>query len=64
MKYRVKEFRLRRKMNQQELATASGVPQPMISDIESGNVPNPTVKTMYKLAKGLKCIIDDLVEED
>lgn len=64
MKFRLEELRNRRKFNQQQLANASGVPQPMISQIETGDVKNPTVKTLYKLATALKCTVDDLIEED
>lgn len=64
MKIRLEEFRVRRKMNQRQLSDASGVPQPMISDIETGSVLNPTVRTMYRLAKALRCLIDDLIEDD
>ena len=64
MKIKVEEYRTRRGMNQRELSDASGVPQPMISDIENGNVLNPTIKTLSRLAKALRCLIDDLIEEE
>ena len=64
MKIRLEEYRTRRGMNQRELSDASGVPQPMISDIENGNVLNPTIKTLSKLARALRCLIDDLIEEE
>lgn len=64
MKIRLEEFRVRRKMNQRQLSDASGVPQPMISDIETGSVQNPTVRTMYRLAKALRCLVDDLISEE
>ena len=64
MKIKLEEFRNRRRMNQQQLSKASGVPQPMISQIETGDVQNPTVKTLYKLAAALKCTVDDLIDEN
>ena len=64
MKIRLEEFRNRRRMNQRQLSDASGVPQPMISDIEKGNVQNPTIRTLYRLAGALKCTVDDLIVED
>ena len=64
MKIRLEEIRTKRKLNQRELSDASGVPQPMISDIESGNVKNPTIKTLYKLSSALKCTVDDLIVEE
>jgi len=64
MKIKLEEFRNKRMMNQRELSDASGVPQPMISDIENENVKNPTIKTMYRLATALRCLVDDLIEKD
>lgn len=64
MKLKIEEFRNKRKLNQQQLSKASGVPQPMISQIETGDVPNPTIKTLHKLATALKCTVDDLIEEE
>ena len=64
MKIRLEELRNRRKLNQQQLSAASGVPQPMISQIETGDVQNPTIKTLHKLANALKCTVDDLIDEN
>ena len=64
MKFKLAEFRSRRRLNQQQLSAASGVPQPMISQIETGDVANPTIKTLHKLATALKCTVDDLIEEE
>ena len=64
MKIKLEEYRNRRKLNQRELSDASGVPQPMISDIENGNVKNPTIKTIYRLATALRVLVDDLIEDD
>lgn len=64
MKFRLEELRNRRRLNQQQLSNASGVPQPMISQIETGDVQNPTIKTLHKLATALKCTVDDLIEEE
>ena len=62
MKVLLESMRKRRNLNQRELSDRSGVPQPMISEIERGIVRNPQIGTMYKLAKALKCTIDDLIE--
>lgn len=64
MKIRLQEMRLRRGWNQRELSERSTVPQPMISEIETGTVPNPQINTMYKLARALKCTVDDLIDEE
>lgn len=64
MRIQVEEYRKRRKLNQAQLAKLSGVPQPMISMIETGDVQNPTIKTLHKLASALKCTVDDLIDEN
>lgn len=63
MKILLEEYRKKRKLNQYELSDLSGVPQPMISEIETEKVKNPTVGTLYKLARALRCLVDDLLEE-
>lgn len=63
MKILLEEYRRKRKLNQRELSDLSSVPQPMISEIESATVKNPTVATLYKLAKALRCTVDDLIQE-
>lgn len=62
MRIRLKEMRTRRGWNQAELSGRSGVPQPMISEIESGAVKDPRIGTVYKLACALRCAVDDLIE--
>lgn len=62
MKVLLESMRKRRNLNQRELSDRSGVPQPMISMIERGLVPNPQINTMYKLATALKCTVDDLID--
>lgn len=64
MRILLEEYRLKRKLNQVELSKLSGVPQPMISMIESKKVPNPTLETIFKLANALKCTVDDLISEE
>ena len=64
VKILVESYRKKRKLTQAQLAKLSGVPQPMISMIESKAVPNPTIGTIYRLAVALKCTTDDLIEEE
>lgn len=64
MHVQLKAMREKRNLNQRELAERSGVPQPIISQIEIGWVKNPRIDTLMKLAKGLKCTVDDLIEEE
>ena len=60
----LKKMREKRGWNQAELSRRSGVPQPMISEIETYEVKFPRVDTLYKLATALRCMIDDLIEDD
>ena len=55
----LREWRKYRLMTQSDLATASGLSQGAIAQIESGKR-NPTVETARKLADALNCDIDDL----
>lgn len=64
MKIVLKQWREKRGWNQHELSKRSGVAQPMISEIETSKVPNPRIDTMYKLSQALRCMIEDLIEED
>lgn len=64
MKILLEEYRRKRKLNQSELSKLSGVPQPMISQIETEDVKNPTVGTLAKLARALRCTVDDLIDDD
>ena len=64
MKILLEQMRNKRGWSQAELSRRSGIPQPMISEIERGIVLNPTVLTLHKLTTALKCAIDDLIEEE
>ena len=64
MKILLRDMRIKRGWNQHELSAKSAVPQPMISMIESGTVPNPRIGTMLKLADALRCTVDDLIVRD
>jgi DNA-binding XRE family transcriptional regulator len=55
----LREWRKYRGMTQVELATASGLSQGAIAQIEAGKR-NPTVETARKIANALNCDIDDL----
>lgn len=49
--------------SQRKLSALSGVPQPIISDIENGKTKSPTVDTAIKLSKVLGCTVEYLVSE-
>jgi transcriptional regulator with XRE-family HTH domain len=48
-------------LTQRSLAKKSGVSYNTIIKIERGGIPNPTIETVYKLAKGLSITIDELL---
>lgn len=64
MQFLLREYRTKRGMSQVELSERSGVPQPMISEIETGSVKAPQVPTLYALARALRCTVDDLIKEE
>ena len=61
---KLREMREKRGWTQAELSRRSGVPQPMISEIESSEVKFPRVDALYKLAQALRCMVDDLIVTD
>lgn len=64
MEIRLGEYMAKKGMNQRQLSEASGVPQPMISEIKTGAVPNPTIGTLYRLAQALECTVDELIGKE
>jgi len=56
----LREWRRKRGMTQEQLADASGVDQATISTLEVSDEPNPTWRTVQRLAKALRCDGDDL----
>jgi putative transcriptional regulator len=59
MKTRIKEFRARLDLTQDELARKIGVRRETINFIESGDY-NPSLKLAHLIAKALKSTIDEL----
>lgn len=60
----LKKLRKKRHITQQELSVSSGIRQQVISKIECGKTISPGVDVMHRLAKALRCTVDDLIEED
>ncbi len=60
MGYRVKEYREKKNMTQEELAAKSGVSRGTICSIESGKEKNTTSKTLLAIAKALDVTVDVL----
>lgn len=59
MKNRVREYRLKRGLSQEELSKLCGIPRTTISAIESGKAV-PSVDYAIKLSKALGCNVEDL----
>ena len=59
MKTRIKEFRARHDMTQEDLARAVEVRRETIVFLEKGKY-NPSLKLAHDIAKALKAKIDDL----
>lgn len=64
MRVNLKEWRLKRGYSQAELAQRSGVKQSIISDIENENALNPTVGSVFRLSRALRCAMDDLITDE
>ncbi len=62
MRIKLRKIRQGQNMSYRELSKLSGVSLSQIEKIESGYASNPTIKTMWKLAKALRVKIDDLIE--
>jgi putative transcriptional regulator len=59
VKTRIKEFRARYDLRQEDLAKMTGVRRETILLIEKGNY-NPSIKLAHDIAKALKTTIDQL----
>lgn len=64
MRVILQEMMAKRGWNQRELSQRSGVPQPMISEIISSTVKDPRISTLCRLARGLRCTVDDLIQDE
>lgn len=60
MGHKLKEFRKKRKMSQEELAARSGVSRQTISSIENDGAEAATTKTLVKIADALGTTVGDL----
>lgn len=60
MSYKVKEFREKVGLSQDELAKKSGVSRATISALENGTVRSTSTKTLNKLAQALGTTVDKI----
>lgn len=61
---KLKDFRLQKRMTQEELARASGVSRKTICDLESDKEKNTTSKTLVSLATALGASVDEIFFAD
>jgi len=57
----IKKLRKQHKLSQEELARKAEITYSTLIKIESGSNKNPTIKTIYKIAKVFNVTIDDLM---
>lgn len=60
MRYRIKEFREKLKMSQNELAKKAKVSRTIISGLENGTITVTTTETLLKLSIALECKVTDI----
>ena len=59
---KIKVWRAKKDMTQDELAKKADIPYPTLAKIESGVVQNPSIDTVVKMAAGLGIGIDILIK--
>ena len=57
-------LRQKKGWSQIDLARAAGIPQPTICRLESGDIEQPKIMTLMKIARALDVSTDYLVSED
>lgn len=60
---KIKKLIKEKGMTQEELARKADIPYATLIKIVGGNVDNPTVRTIQKLAKALNVSVDELLTE-
>ena len=60
MGYRIKEYRKKRKMSQEELSKKSGVCRSTISALENGTERATSSKTLLSIARALETTVDNI----
>ena len=60
---RLRQFRELAKMSQSELARRANIPQPVVSDVESGRQKSVNLETARRIARALGVTLDLLAGE-
>lgn len=63
MEYKIKEYRKKSGVSQQQLSEKAGVSRTIISGLESGRIQNTTVDTIQKIAKALGIEVSKILRE-
>lgn len=63
IKENLRKAREAKGLTQEELEEASGISQSMISALENGKIPNPTIGTVRALSQALSVDFNELVKE-
>lgn len=58
---KIRNYRSKLALTQEELAIKAKIPYTTLVKIESGQVKNPTVKTLKKIASALDITVDNLL---
>lgn len=59
---KIKKFRNKQVLTQDELARKSDLPYTTLTKIETNVIKNPSIQTVMKIAKGLDITLDDLMK--
>jgi len=58
---RIKEFRNKTRISQDQLSKKANIPFSTLVKIEAGYTPNPSIKTLIKIADAFGITIDELI---
>jgi transcriptional regulator with XRE-family HTH domain len=59
---KIRAWRAKKDLTQDELAKKANIPYPTLIKIESDTVTNPTLDTITKIANGLEISLDELIK--
>ena len=59
---KIRAWRAKKELTQDELAKKADIPYPTLIKIESDTVTNPTLDTITKIANGLEISLDELIK--
>lgn len=59
---KIRQYRLKNKWSQRELSSRSGVPFKTLIKIEYNTSKEPTIQTVYKIARAFKVPIEKLID--